>query len=136
MKYFTLNRVAYASVGTYGVLLDEGHPFCLTVERRWLGNIKNKSCIPVGKYICLRKVSPKFGETFEVLEVPNRTHILFHKGNLMEDSHGCIIIGEQFGHPTLGEDALFSSGVAFKEFMERLHGQRRFILEIKESEGN
>lgn len=133
MKYFTLIRVAYTPDGTYGVLLDEGQPFCLTIEREWLNNVSNISCIPVGKYICLRKKSPKFGETFEVLDVKGRTHILFHKGNLMDDSHGCIVVGEQYGHITLGEDALSSSGVAFKELMERLHGQRRFILEIRDA---
>lgn len=133
MEYFTLIRVSYSSSGTYGVLLDEGHPFCLTLEQEWLNNVSSVSCIPVGKYICERKISPEFGETFEVLKVPNRKHILFCTGDFMDDSPGRIVIGEQYGNIALGEDALSSSGVGFLDFMERLYRQERFILEIKEA---
>ena len=131
MKVFKLIRVVENKHGTYGVLIDGDTPICLTLERRWKNNKKNVSCIPTEIYMCKRVNSPRFGDTFKVLNVPKRSHILFHKGNLAEDSHGCIILGEQYGHPTLGEDALFSSGVAFKEFLGRTKDLNEFMLAIR-----
>ncbi|GAG23245.1 unnamed protein product, partial [marine sediment metagenome] len=76
--------------------------------------------------------SLKFGDTFEVTGVMDRSHILFHKGNIAEDTHGCIIVGELFD--LLGEEhAVLSSGKAFKEFKAILDGEYRFTLEISSS---
>ncbi|GAG80142.1 unnamed protein product, partial [marine sediment metagenome] len=97
MKALKLIRVAYIKDGTFGVLFDEETPFCLTLEREWKDNRKGESCIPIGTYSCKRVISPKFGNTFEVCNVPGRSHILFHKGNLEDDSHGCILTGEEYG---------------------------------------
>ena len=130
MKQLQLKRIANTNDGTFGVLLDEGVPFCLTVERPWLDNAVGKSCIPDGTYICRRVESPKFGWTFEVTDVEGRTHILFHKGNIMDDSHGCIVVGERF-EPFRGRlAAVMSSGDAFEEFMERLCKVQEFELTI------
>jgi hypothetical protein len=131
MKEFTLKRIAKINDGTFGVLLDAGVPFCLTVERPWLNNEVGKSCIPTGIYICRRVKSTKFGITLEVTDVQGRTEILFHKGNIMDDSHGCIILGEQY-EPLNGKNAVLSSGKAFQEFMSRLEGINEFRLTIME----
>ncbi len=131
MKTFKLIRVAMIEDGTFGVLLDTGVPFCVTVERKWLNNQTGESCIPTGDYDCRRVNSPKFGNTFEVANVPNRTAILFHKGNLMQDSHGCIIVGEQF-EPLNGKTAILASGKAFQEFLQRLEGLNEFRLILAE----
>ena len=41
-----------------------------------------------------RRNSPKFGpNTWEVCDVPDRTHILFHAGNRASDVQGCIAPG-------------------------------------------
>lgn len=131
MKNFNLLRISYIDDGTFGVLLDEKMPFCLTLERIWANNEKGESCIPVGTYACERRLSPKFGNTFEVCEVPNRSEILFHKGNLMDDSHGCILLGEQF-EPLNGKTAILASGKAMQEFLERTSGTDEFILTISD----
>ncbi len=111
------------------MFLDGTVPFCLTLERKWVDNKVGESCILSGAYICQRVNSPKFGETFEVKNVPNRTAILFHKGNIMDDSHGCIILGEQF-EPLEGKNAVISSGKAFIEFIQRTQGINEFDLFI------
>lgn len=111
-------------------MLDENLPFCLTIERPWLNNEREKSCIPVGDYICKRINSPKFGITFQVWNVLGRAEILFHKGNIMDDSHGCIIVGERFD-PLNGMPAVLASGEAFTEFMSRIWGQDEFALSIR-----
>lgn len=133
MKSFVLLRVAKIEDGTFGVLKDGEIPFCLTVERPWLNNERGKSCIPVGTYICRRVNSPKFGNTFEICDVPNRSAILFHKGNLYIDSHGCVVVGEQF-EPLGDKNAVLASGKAFAEFLQRTEGINEFNLDIFEME--
>ncbi len=140
MIRLTLHRVVTGDQGTFGVLLVDGRPFALTVERQWLDNMRGVSCIPSGEYNVMRcvaspeygyKNSPRFGDTFNIVNVPNRSKILFHKGNIDDDSRGCIIIGEQFG--TLqGDTAVLSSRQGFAEFMSMLKGQNEFELTIKD----
>ena len=130
MKSLRLIRVAENTDGTFGVLLDNETPFALTLERRWLMNRVGESCIPVGIYTCERVTSPKFGNTFEVKNVPGRSAILFHKGNLMADTHGCIIVGEQFGVLN-GVPAVLASGPGFLEFMTKLNMNVTFQLNIQ-----
>jgi hypothetical protein len=125
----TIKRIAENEYGTFGVLLDGDLPFALTLERKWLDNQSNISCIPTGRYMCRQVDSPHFGDTFEVTGVPNRTHILFHKGNIDDNSHGCIIVGEQY-ELILGSYGLKSSRHGFEEFMKRLRGNETFSLEI------
>lgn len=133
MKSLTIKRIASRSDGTFGVLLDGGEPFALTLERSWLNNAVGKSCIPLGVYMCRRVQSPKFGNTFEVSNVPGRTHILFHKGNIDDDSHGCILIGEEFTHWNDGSVSIARSGPGFTEFLERLAGADEFGLTVLEA---
>jgi len=116
--------------GTFGVLLDDNLPFCVTLEREWLNNGRGVSCIPDGNYTCRRVDSPKFGNTFEVTNVINRSEILFHKGNVDEDSHGCIILGEQY-EPVMGKNGVISSGKAFEEFLQRTQEIDEFSLGIR-----
>ena len=131
MKQFKLIRIAYISDGTFGVLFDEDTPFCLTLEREWNDNKRGESCIPRGEYICKRVSSPKFGDTFEVCDVSGRSHILFHIGNIEDDSHGCIVTGEEYGEYK-DKIAVLSSGRAFKEFKQRTHFLVEFKLEIRD----
>ena len=105
-------------------------PFAVTVERPWLDNQKSVSCIPAGQYACQRVQSPKFGDTFEVQNVPNRTAILFHKGNITDDTHGCILVGEQFGTVN-GVPGVLASAQGFAEFMRRLAGEPSFWVLVK-----
>ena len=129
MREMTLIRAPSTVHGTFGMLLDEGIPFCLTLERPWLENEIDKSCIPSGMYMCKRFTSPKFGETFSIIDVPERKDIEFHIGNFITDTTGCIILGEQF-EPINGIPAVRSSGIAFDEFIGKLKWEDKFILYI------
>lgn len=131
MKNIVLKRISFRDDGTFGVLMDEDLPFCLTVELPWLNNEQNVSCIPSGVYVCKRIISPTFGETFEITGVPNRTHVLFHVANTVDDLKGCVGLGEMFGR--LGsKTAVQMSKQAFWELMERTAGLETFRLTIKE----
>ena len=130
MKEMWLWRFPSIADGTFGVMLDNSLPFCVTLEREWIYNKKGISCIPDGEYICRRVNSPRFGNTFEVINVYGRTEILFHKGNIEDDSHGCIIVGEQY-EPVMGKNGVLSSGKAFEEFLKRTQEINEFSLAIK-----
>lgn len=132
MRKFKLIRVAYTPDGTFGVLNDDGVPFCLTLEREWNNNERGESCIPTGTYVCRRVQSPRFGDTFEVCDVPGRSHILFHKGNIEDDSHGCVITGEEYGKYK-DKIAVLSSGKAYREFKQRTDGINEFELKIMDA---
>ena len=76
----------------------------LTLELPDLGNQKNISCIPEGKYKVHRIYSPKFGNCFHVQDVPGRSAILIHRGNYTKDTRGCILVG--LNHIDIDSDGL------------------------------
>lgn len=127
---FTILRVSYRPDGTFGVIFCGDLPFALTLEREWKNNERNLSCIPVGEYVCRRvKLPPRFPNTFQVMDVPDRDGILIHRGNLMEHSRGCILVGEQFD--VLGNHcAVTASDKGFEEFMLRASSVDEFDLSI------
>jgi hypothetical protein len=127
--FLTLLRIGHSEQGTFGVLRDRDIPFALTLEDPWHDNAPNESCIPEGHYTCIRIKSPRFGETFQILDVPGRTYILFHKGNTIADTKGCVLVGEEFS--TAGDQpVLAGSGRGYGEFMDRLKGVVMFSLKI------
>ena len=64
-----------------------------TLERPWIFNERKVSCIPTGKYLVKRHVSPKFGQCLKVQDVKGRSDILIHSGNVVNDTLGCILVG-------------------------------------------
>lgn len=93
----TLRRVTFGSDSpTYGVLLSQGLPLCLTLERPWLDNAAQVSCVPPGVYPCIAHNSPDHPDTWEVTSVPNRFEVLIHTGNTVNDTKGCILVGAAF----------------------------------------
>lgn len=122
-----LERFAYTDMGTFGRISVDGQTL-YTVERPWLDNKPNVSCIPTGTYQCKPRWYNGGGyPAVEVCDVPNRTHILFHVGNTMNDSAGCILVTSRLGCLG-GLWAGLASKNAFKLFME--HYEKDFELEI------
>lgn len=133
--HLTLKRVRDTGRETLGVIEDfHGIPFAVTMEPTWLDNMKDASCIPAGDYLCKRVDSPKYGDTFEVTGVPNRTHVLFHWGNLAKNTEACILIAEKFGRLG-GRTAILQSknvpGEGFNEFIQIAKGIDSFWIRIK-----
>ena len=127
----TLKRISANLDATFGVLIKDNTPFAVTLERPWLDNQPNISCIPLGNYQCKRLVSPKFGRTYEVIGVSGREHILFHAGNTEKDTHGCILIAEEYGQIN-GKGAVLDSKKGFNEFLSIVQGLDEFQLNITE----
>ena len=120
-----------ADHGTFGVMRIQKQVFCVTLEPADLLNKANVSSIPAQQYWCHRMVSPRFGETFEVQNVPGRTHILFHSGNTDDNTEGCILIAQHFGK--IGKNrAILNSGETWTRFMNKMADFPGFHLTIKE----
>ena len=108
-----------------------GRPIAVTLELAWRNNARQLSCIPLGTYRCVRTVSQRHGETFEVIGVPNRSAILFHAGNAAPDSLGCIILGAALGpNRPNGMRTVIGSRIARDRFRRELEGVRDVWLEV------
>jgi len=116
--------------GTFGVMRINTDPLFVTLEPPDKENLANKSSIPAQQYECEMTESPKYGWTYKVKDVPARTDILFHPGNIDEHTHGCILLGMQFGILN-GEKSILASRDAYTQFMSIMN-DKPFILTIKE----
>ena len=126
--------------GTLGVLVARGLPGPIQIiEPPWRDNTRNRSCIPAGAYDVVPHVSPRFGRCLLVTGVEDRSHILFHAGNLGGDvdkgfrSHtaGCLLPGLRRGWIVAGErrqDAVLGSRTATRHLFA--WAERPFRLEI------
>lgn len=119
-----------------GVLYFAEYPSVLTLEPPDLDNQPNISCIPEGSYVCSRRKSQKTKglDTFEVMGVPNRTGILFHWGNSVRDTEGCILTGSEFSED-MGKPIVLRSRVAFERFMAYLRNVQSFTLYVRGLDG-
>jgi hypothetical protein len=125
-------------MGTFGALFlfDAGvrvASYC-TAEEQWLDNQPAVSCIPTGTYVCRPSLWHKHQlETYEVRNVPDRARILIHPGKTVEDTEGCILLGETFG-AIRQQWAVLHSREAFAAFMGHLDGVESFPLEVRWSQ--
>lgn len=133
-----LENTEYDAEGIFGVLIDEAEMFvAVTLQRAYDAHQGNGSYIPKlpkGVYTCKRSKHRLHGmksdfETFEVMNVPGHTGILFHWGNFNKDSEGCILLGQQtlFGqHPPM----ITKSRATFAKFMTLQDGINTFTLTV------
>jgi len=127
-----LKRIEQGDDGTFGVLRINGKAWCVTLEPPEKGNAENISCIPSGRYTCRQVISRRFGSTYEIMDVPGRTHILIHPGNVVADTQGCVLLGRYFGL-LRGDRGVLGSGKTFHAFMEELGGVEEFVLLVEDA---
>lgn len=121
MIQLRLVRVSEYNGATLGVLCVNDMPELVTLEDAWRANERMVSCIPVGRYKVKPRRSPKFGNTWQVMDVPERDNILFHAGNTHKDTNGCILLGMQFGRLN-SDSAVLASKSAFMRFLDLMAG--------------
>ncbi|WP_304196428.1 DUF5675 family protein [Flavobacterium alvei] len=93
----------YFPDGTNGKLECEGKFICNTIELPWKNNETKVSCIPEGKYFIKKRYSNKHKWHLEVLDVKNRSLILFHPANnALQELKGCIAPVTKLSGPGLG----------------------------------
>ena len=134
MESLTLLRIPIAN-STPGMLINEAGILCWTLEPPWKDNQKNVSCIPEGIFYCKKVKERKTSGgmdvpvTFEVENVDSRSGILFHIGNQLQDTEGCILLGK--GINIDRRVTLAYSRVAFTEFIDYFADEEEFKLRIK-----
>lgn len=104
-----------------------------SLELPWLNNARNRSCIPIGTYQCdyLKKsASGRYRNVYHVTDVPGRSGILIHSGNIASHTKGCILLGTKTGKLS-GQPAVLNSRTAMRLFTEELNHQP-FKLEVHE----
>ena len=114
-----LNRQWTDTDGTFGTIVLPNGDMFFTLEPELMNNKSNISCIPTGMYEVVRRKSPKYGWSYHVTNVPDRSFILIHSGNIKDDTEGCIILGKSrvvIG----GKKAVGNGRDAVKEFAETL----------------
>ncbi len=126
-----LVRLEESEEGTFGMLRLNKRCLCLTLEPQDRENERDRSCVPAQQYRCRRVVSPRFGETFALGDVPGRDAVLLHPGNTAADTRGCILLGERLASPD-GPRGLRDSRRAHETLMRLLAGRETFHLTIGE----
>ncbi|MEF2146187.1 MAG: DUF5675 family protein [Desulfovibrionaceae bacterium] len=130
METMQLIRLEFSDAGVFGVLCRAGQIKYCTLEPPYFDNRQFISCISLGSYRCRRRVSPRFGETFEICGVPGRENILFHAGNTLADTSGCVLLGQGFGSIG-GVRGVVASRAAVRDFLAGLDGVSEFSLAVQ-----
>jgi len=102
-----------------------------SLELPWFNNARNASCIPSGSYLCeylSKSASGKYRNVYHVTDVPDRSGILIHNGNVARHTKGCILLGTKSGK-LYSQPAVLNSRTAMRSFIDDT-GKQPFILEI------
>ena len=134
MKKLTLKRIAKKADYTIGRLEDEmGKRICDTLEPTWRnykgGELKvpRKSAVPEGTYQVVVTKSKKFGKYLPLLVgVPGFEGIRIHSGNTVNDTEGCILVGQN-----LIKGKVLLSRLTLEKLMRLIENEKRIFLTIK-----
>ena len=134
MKTLTLTRIAKRADYTIGRLEDEnGVKICDTLEPTWRnykgGELKvpRKSAVPEGTYPVVITKSKKFGKYLPLLVgVPGFDGIRIHSGNTVNDTEGCILVGQN-----LIKGKVLLSRLTLEKLMRLIENEKRIFLTIK-----
>jgi len=129
-----LKRTDFIDTGIFGLLTDtDGNQVAVTLEHAFdsgNGDGTYAPKIPNGVYTCQRSQHRLEGmdhdfTTFQIMNVPNHTNILFHWGNYNQDSDGCVLLGNE-----RNGDMIMNSKVTFQKFMDLQNGLDTFTLTV------
>ena len=120
-----LIRDTFTDKSVVGKLYCNGEFIAHTLELAWRDNEKSVSCVPQGEYACrvrlARESSSRDYVHLLVKDVPNRSYILFHRGNYPSDTRGCILTGT---HRATVPDKILQSTIAHAYLMDYLLGNQ------------
>ena len=134
MKTLTLTRIAKRTDYTIGRQEDEnGVKICDTLEPTWRdfkgGELKvpRKSAVPEGTYPVVITKSKKFGKYLPLLVgVPGFEGVRIHSGNTVNDTEGCILVGQN-----LIKGKVLLSRLTLEKLMRLIENEKRIFLTIK-----
>lgn len=142
MSPIILTRGHAFEMGTFGKWhMPDGFECCIC-EPPWKGNKIGQSCIPPGVYTLERRNSEvvrrttggRYTKGWEVTDVPGRSWVMIHPGNVIEDTEGCLMPGDEFGGWTTPNGyrwAVLHSHKAFDQLMSVLGGADSWTLQIR-----
>lgn len=118
--------------GTFGLLSLKDQTW-YTLERPWLGNVVNVSCIPEGIYTVKLDLFYKPDGTnyacYQIMDVPGRTLIKMHRANIVTELKGCVALGTSLGRYK-GMWSVAYSKKALDKFMSAMGGRDEATLKI------
>ena len=128
-----LIRDTFTDKSVIGKLYCNSEFIAHTLELAWRDNEKRVSCIPDGEYKCRVRLARESGSRdyvhLLVQDVPDRSYILFHRGNYANsnwkdngersDTRGCILTGT---HRAQSPDKILESKVAHDYLMDYILG--------------
>lgn len=130
---FRIDRMPEGDGATFGQLVDdEERIICKTVEKRWLDNHHDTSCIPAGTYFAHRRLAKDTRHGYDVFElegVPDRANIQIHIANVASELLGCIALGTEFALIN-GQHGVANSRLAYAAWMKRNAGVDRIQVTI------
>lgn len=104
-----------------------------SLERGWVDNKNNISCIPTGNYLLRLEWSPKFKTTlWEIYGVDGRSECKFHSANYWWQLNGCIALGRH--EKKIDGDAIMDvaySNDTMKKFHEAMKGHTEATLKVR-----
>lgn len=126
-----ITRGHKSSSVTMGMLKIDGleHKPIYTLELPWKENKSDVSCIPEGRYLCKPYSSEKYKDVYEITGVKDRSKILLHQGNTVDDIKGCIICGNTAGYLN-GKEAVLNSENTL-DYIKSVIGKMPFFLIIE-----
>ena len=122
------------TLGRLELFNDDGHRLSsfFTLELPYKANVRQVSFIPLGVYVVSPFISKKFGNCLKILNVPNRSGILFHSGNFIHETKGCILVGKHYTINSFGISAnVYSSRLAMRLLLSQTTAN--FTLTIKKA---
>lgn len=123
------------TLGSLNVISNDATIFkCDTLELPYKDNQSKISCIPKGVYFCQKVGATKNipYEHISVMEVPNRSGICIHTGNLYTQILGCVLVGCGYGDINKdGQKDILNSKLTYTKLMKILPLQFKLIIKWK-----
>lgn len=92
--------------------IDRGLTKYMSLEEIQRIKVKNKTCIPTGKYQISKYFSPKHNDWVPILlHVPGFDYVEIHIGNFPKDTDACLLLGTD-----KGTDQILNSKIAINKF--------------------
>lgn len=127
-----LNRFGEIHQATIGVLLINKEFFSYTLERPWLNDKNDISCIPTGIYTVKLTESARFKRVLPQILMPvgsKRTGIRMHSASYVSELEGCVSCGYEY-YLTPSKVVLTRSRDAIKDLISRMSEESVITLRI------
>lgn len=119
----------FQTTSQFVVCKDDELIFQCKILEPELGNNRKNKAIPIGDYDVEKVDSPRFGICFQILDVINRTHVLFHWGSFRKNTTACSLMGSAFKDiDGDGHKDVINSKRTFNKFMKIMPDKWKLVI--------